>query len=126
MSAIYPLLDAADAFVVATPVFFAGVPAGLKALYDRCQPYWARRYVLGQPSPEVRRPGALLLVRAGGDPYGYECAVATTKSVFAVLGVRLLHEVVVEGVDSAGDVDSRPDALDAACDVGRALADARA
>ena len=48
------------AIVIATPVFFATVPAVLKILYDRCQPYWARRYVLGEPPPDVRRPGALL------------------------------------------------------------------
>jgi multimeric flavodoxin WrbA len=86
MSEIYPRLDAADAVIVASPVYFATVPAVLKALYDRCQPYWARRYLLHQPVVR-RRPGALLLVGGGRDPYGHECAVTTTRSVFAVLGV---------------------------------------
>jgi len=116
MSDVYPRLDEADAIVVATPVYFATVPAVLKALYDRCQPYWARRYVL-HTEPPPRRPGALLLVGGGGDPYGHGCAVTTTKSVFAVLSLDYTAEVVVEA-DSPSDVKRRPDALARAGDVG--------
>ena len=39
MYEIYALIDAADAIVVSSPVYFATVPAVLKAMYDRCQPY---------------------------------------------------------------------------------------
>jgi multimeric flavodoxin WrbA len=120
MSDVYPRLDEADAIVVATPVYFATVPASLKALYDRCQPYWARRYVLHiQPPP--RRPGALLVVGGGGDPYGHVCAVTTTRSVFAVLSLDYTAEVVAEA-DSPSDVQRRPDALLRAGEVGAQLA----
>jgi multimeric flavodoxin WrbA len=105
MQDVYPRLDAADAIVVATPVYFATVPASLKALYDRCQPYWARRYVLGQPIAR-RRPGALLMVGGGGDPYGHECAATTTRSVFAVLGVDYAAELAI-GEELATDAAGR-------------------
>jgi multimeric flavodoxin WrbA len=121
MREVYPLLDEASAIVVSTPVFFATVPAVLKALYDRCQPYWARRYVLKEPPPATRRPGGILVVRGGGDPYGWECAAATTKSVFAVLDVRKTFEVVVEGVDSPSDLGRHPDALGRAREAGVAM-----
>jgi multimeric flavodoxin WrbA len=119
MSGIYPRLDAADVIVVATPVYFATVPATLKALYDRCQPYWARRYVLHMQQP-ARRPGALLVAGGGGDPYGHGCAVTTTKSVFAVLSLDYTAEVLVEA-DSPSDVKRRPDALARAGETGAAL-----
>lgn len=119
MTAVYARLDAADAIVVASPVYFATVPAVLKALYDRLQPYWARRYVLREPRPP-RRPGALLLVGGGGDPYGHECAVATTRSVFAVLSLDYVAEVVVEA-DSPSDARRHPDALARARGVGAEL-----
>jgi multimeric flavodoxin WrbA len=120
MQDVYRRLDVADAIVVATPVYFASVPATLKALYDRCQPYWARRYVLGLPAP-TRRPAALLVVRGGGDPYGYECAVTTTRSVFAVLSLDYLSELVVEA-DARGDVATRKDSLARAREIGAGLA----
>ena len=103
---------AADAIVVATPVFFASVPSTLKALYDRCQPYWARRYVLGEPRPEHKRPGALLIAAGGGDPYGHGCVEAPTRSVFAVLGVELTDVVVAEPVDAARDVLAKPEVIE--------------
>jgi multimeric flavodoxin WrbA len=90
MDDVYARIDAADGIAIATPVFFATVPAVLKILYDRFQPYWARRYVLGEPAPRVRRPGALLVVGGGGDPFGSECAKTPTRSVLAVLGVELV------------------------------------
>lgn len=122
MREVYALLDSAAAVVVSTPVFFATVPAVLKALYDRCQPYWARRYELGLPSPE-KRPGGLLVVRGGGDPYGHECAVRTTKSVFAVVGLEMGEPLVVEGVDLPSEIRRDPEALGAARGLGARLAE---
>jgi multimeric flavodoxin WrbA len=120
MQAAYSLLDAADAIVVASPVYFATVPAVLKALYDRCQPYWARRYVLHQPIVR-RRPGALLLAGGGGDPFGDACAATTTRSVFAVLGLDYAHELTVRA-DRPADVVAQPGELERAREVGAALA----
>ena len=111
MVAVYRLLDTADAIVVATPVFFATVPATLKALLDRCQPYWARRYVLGEPAPERRRPGALLLAAGGGDPYGHACAEPPVRSALAVVGFRIEDVIVAEPVDTPGDVLAKPDVM---------------
>ncbi|MFA5844616.1 MAG: flavodoxin family protein [Coriobacteriia bacterium] len=120
MREVYRLLDAADAIVVGSPVYFATVPAVLKTIYDRCQPYWARRHVLLEPAPR-RRPGAMLLVRGGGDPYGFEAAKLTTKSVFAVLGVDCLPPVEVEPVDSPSDLGRHPEGLARARETGATL-----
>lgn len=122
MDEVYALLSSADALIVASPVFFAGVPATLKALYDRCQPFWARRYVLKQPPPARKRPGAFLVVGAGGDPFGPECAVTTTRSVFAVLGVQVTEVLQVIGPDSPTDVTRRSSDLDRAVEIGRLIA----
>lgn len=119
----YALLDTADAVIVASPVYFATVPAVLKAFYDRMQPYWVRRYVLGEPVTR-RRPGAVLLSRGGGDPFGADAAIATTKSVFACLGIDLLGELVAEDVDAAGDVERFPAVLVRARELGARVASA--
>lgn len=121
MCELYPRIDAAHAIVVASPVYFASVPATLKAFYDRCQPYWAQRYLLGAKPRVPRRPGALLLVRGGGDPFGSECAVTTTRSVFAVLETTLDTVTDIEGPDALGEIDTRADALELAEETGRAI-----
>ncbi|MBU4556840.1 MAG: flavodoxin family protein [Actinobacteria bacterium] len=122
MHDIYPRIDAADAIVIASPVYFAGVPATLKAFYDRCQPYWARRYILKVPPREPRRPGALMIVRGGGDPYGSECAVTTTRSVFAVLETELGALLDIEGPDLPGEISGHQGALMDAEELGRRIA----
>lgn len=120
---LYSAVDSADAIMIASPVYFATVPAVLKVLYDRMQPYWARTHVLKQPRP-LRRPGAILLVRAGGDPYGFDAAEATTKSVLAVLGIDVLGQVRIAGVDAPSDLPStHPFEVEAARELGRQVAE---
>ena len=121
MDAVYAEIDHADAIVVATPVFFATVPAVLKTLLDRCQPYWARRYVLHEAPPDRKRPGAILVVGGGGDPFGTSCAIAPVKSVFAVLSVSANHVLEVVGPDRPGDILCEPGMIARAREIGLEL-----
>jgi multimeric flavodoxin WrbA len=121
MTELYARLEDADALIVASPVYFASVPAQLKAFYDRCQPFWTRIYELGGERRTPLRPGAFLVVRGGGDPHGFECAITPTKSVFSVLGVEYAHELKVEGPDSPKDVAHRSDVLAQAREIGVAV-----
>lgn len=122
MDEVYKMLDAADAIAVCTPVYFATVPATLKILYDRCQVYWARRYVLHEPPLRpYKRPGAILVVGGGGDPFGSSCAFTTSLSVLNVLGVDASHQVEVIGPDSPSDITRRPADLQGARVIGAEL-----
>lgn len=120
--ALYQAIDAADAIIVATPVYFAGVPGVLKALIDRMQPYWARTYVLRRPRP-ARRPGAILIARGGGDPYGFEHAEASVRSAFAVLDIDVLDVLVAAEVDRPADLEAHPEVLARARTLGAAVAE---
>lgn len=122
MDDVYPLLDSAQALVIATPVYFATVPAVLKALYDRCQPYWARRYLLGAERRPKKRPGALLVVGGGGDPFGTSCVVTPTKSVMGVLDVSLDTVLEVVGPDDRGEIARFTSELEKARSAGASLA----
>lgn len=124
MDAVYAAIDAADAIAICTPVFFATVPAVLKIVYDRFQPYWARRYVLGEPGRDPKRPGALLVVGGGGDPFGAGCAITPSKSVMNVIGVS--SDVVFEciGPDVPSDMATHPECLERAEQIGRELVSA--
>lgn len=82
------LLDRVDAVVVVAPIYFAGPPAQLKALYDRFQPYWVKRYVLGE-EPPPKRPAQLFMVGGGSDPHGFEPLAAISRSALAVAGFSL-------------------------------------
>jgi len=81
-------LDDCDLLAVVTPVFFAGPPSQLKAVYDRFQSRWARRYIHGETA-RAKRTASLILTGGGGDPYGFDPLVTISKSALAIMGFRI-------------------------------------
>lgn len=109
------LLDAlkyADALAVVSPLFFAGPPAQLKALLDRMQPFWSRKYLLGQ-TPPPKRPAQIFIVGGGGDTHGYEPLVTITKSALAVAGFTIEKTQNFIGFKHAKEVAPLPTAEEA-------------
>lgn len=84
MARMYALLNECDSLCVVSPVYFAGVPAQLKAVLDRLQPYfWSHRRF------EKKRPAEVYVVGEGGDPHGFGPLVGTVRSALAVAGFEL-------------------------------------
>jgi multimeric flavodoxin WrbA len=106
-------LDKTDAIAVVAPLFFAGPPAQLKALYDRLQPYWAKRYVLGQ-KPAPKRPAQLFILGGGGDSHGYEPLVTISKSALAVAGFTVEKVLNFVGFKAQSEVAPLPTEAEAA------------
>ncbi len=88
MATLDDLLNGCDLLAVMTPVFFAGPPSQLKAVYDRFQPRWARRYVHGEAA-RPKRPASLFIVGGGADPYGFDPLITISKSALAIAGFRV-------------------------------------
>lgn len=97
----------ADALAIVTPLYFAGPPAQLKAVYDRMQPFWSRTYILGQASPP-KRPAQIFILGGGGDDHGYEPLVTISKSALAVAGFSLEKTQNFIGFRHASDVKPLP------------------
>ena len=123
MQQIYPLLRGADRLIIASPIFFGSVSAWMKAVFDRCQACWAERYLVKQfvqPRPPSRR-GLFLSTCGTRIPTMFDGALAVIRPVFHVLGVGLEPTVLINGIDSLGDVWSRPETLEQAREAGRSL-----
>jgi arsenate reductase len=102
---IYPLLRRADLIVVAAPVFFYNVPAQLKALIDRCQTLWARKYILKlkDPGHEVRR-GFFLGVGATRGKQLFDGLQLTAKYFFDAVAAQYTGSLTFRGVEGRGDI----------------------
>ena len=88
MDGLLATLARTDELFIASPVYFAGPPAGYKAFLDRLQPlYW------GDARHGRRRPAHLLAVGEGGDPYGWEPLAVCTRSALHVAGFSLQRSV---------------------------------
>ena len=124
MQKIYPKLLEADVIILASPIFFYGVTAWAKALIDRSQALWARKYLLKDPSLSKegkKRKGFLISVGATKGQKVFEGAILTSKYFFDVLNAEYVGELLFKGVDAKGDILKHQDALHQAFEAGRRL-----
>ena len=124
MQMVYRELEQADRIVLASPLHFMSVTAQAKAMIDRCQSLWARKYVLKQP-PLGSEPGKKkgLFVSVGGRRVAnlFEPALVTVKSLFRVLDITYAGELLFPGIDEKGAIKEHPDALHQAFLAGQRL-----
>jgi multimeric flavodoxin WrbA len=125
MQNVYPRLLESDVVIFASPIFFYGVTAWAKALIDRCQAFWARKYLLKDPSlgkEGKKRKGFFISVGATKGPRVFDGAVLTVKYFFDVLNAEYVGELVFRGVEAKGDILKYPEALQQAFEAGKKLA----
>lgn len=95
----------AKGLVVSAPIYFGGIPAQLKALIDRFQPWWYARYVHQQPiiHKEEHRKGFYLGV--GGQPFdACQGSRQVIKTFFTVLAFKHVDDLCFSGYDEPGSV----------------------
>ena len=113
MQMVYRELEQADRIVLASPIHFMGVTAQMKAMVDRCQVLWARKYVLKiLPLGNRReRKGFFISVAGRKRANVFDGALITIKSLFAVLDVTYAGELLFRNVDEKGAIAKHPNAL---------------
>ncbi len=124
MQKIYPRLLEADIIILASPIFFYGVTAWAKALIDRSQALWAKKYLLKDPSlgkEGKKRKGFFISVGATKGQKVFEGAILTAKYFFDTFNAEYAGELVFREVDGKGDILKHPEALQQAFDAGRKL-----
>lgn len=122
MNALYPLLAAARRVVVASPIFFYGIPAVGKAVIDRCQALWN----LMRLHPELRRPegaGFFLGVGATRGKNLFEGTLLTVTYFLDAIGLpRQMESLTYRRVEGKGAIREHPTALAEARAAGRVFA----
>lgn len=107
---IYPLLRRAEIVVAASPMYFYSVTAQLKALIDRSQALWSRRYRLKLTDPLAgTRAGVMLSVGATKGKNLFEGTHLTAKYFFDALSANFTCEMGYRRVENPGDLAGLPD-----------------
>jgi arsenate reductase len=110
---IYPLLRQADVVVVATPIFFYNMTSQLKAVVDRCQTFWARKYKLKLKDPGANmRRGFLLSVGATKGKNLFEGLHLTTQYFFDAIGAKFEGSLTYRGIEGPYEMASFPNHLE--------------
>ena len=113
MQMIYEELEQADRIVLASPIQFMTVTAHMKAMIDRCQCLWARKYVLKIPPLSKERERKGLFISVGGRKVAnlFEPALVTVKAWFNTLNITYAGDLLFSQVDEKGAIIKHPDAL---------------
>ncbi len=108
---IYPLIRQSDVIVAATPIFFYNTTAQMKALIDRCQTFWARKYKLKLSDPgRNTRCGFLLAVGATKGKNLFEGLKLTTAYFFDAIGAKFNGSLTYHGIEKPDDMKHHPTA----------------
>lgn len=110
---IYPLLRQADVVVIASPIFFYNMSAQLKAVVDRCQTFWAKKYKLKLKDPAVKmRRGFMLSVGATKGKNLFEGLQLTTQYFFDAIDAKFEGSLTYRGIEGPGDMAAHPTVLE--------------
>jgi multimeric flavodoxin WrbA len=126
MDQVYPVFETSDVIVFAVPVFFYGFGAMAKAMVDRSQAFWVRKYQLKQDMNKARpgRSGHGIVLSVGGakGKRNFEGVLLTAKYFFDALGMSMAHHLTYGSVDEAGAIRQHPAACAEAEALGREIA----
>ena len=112
MQEVYHLLWKADLVVMATPIFFYGPTAQLKALIDRSQALWARKYTHNLSDPGRKwRKGLLLAVGATKGKNLFEGTEMAAKYFFDAVGAHFEGTLGYRMIEHVGDIENHPTAF---------------
>lgn len=122
MQNVYVKLLEADHIILASPMFFYGLTSQLKALIDRCQALWVRKYILKQMPPRAtKRKGIFISVGATKGKRLFDGAILTLKYFFDAIDVEYSGELLIRSVEKKGEIRQHPTALAKAFEMGRRL-----
>jgi len=123
MLLIYDKIRSVDAIVLASPIFFMGVTAQMKAMIDRCQCYWVERFVMKRRAYEGRRRPKGFFVSCAGGPKElvFEPALHVVRAFFSAIDYEYSGEVLLGHTDDSALDPRRKAAIEKAKAAGRTL-----
>ena len=106
---IYQLIRQAEVVVLASPIFFYNMTAQLKAVVDRCQTFWARKYKLKLADPAKRtKRGFFLSVGATRGKNLFEGLQLTAQYFFDAIDARYAGSLTYRNIEGLKDMANHP------------------
>ncbi|MCL6559678.1 MAG: flavodoxin family protein [Firmicutes bacterium] len=123
---IFEKILKAGGIILAAPIFSMGMCAQAKMLIDRCQQFWACKYVLNRPVIEdekkrLKRRGVFISTAGTDLPGVFDGAVRVAKYFFKMVEARWEGSYCYPKVDSKGEILDHPMALEEIKEAGRNL-----
>jgi multimeric flavodoxin WrbA len=122
MQQVYPQLLEAQAVIVASPIFFYGLTSQVKAVMDRCQAMWCKRFLEKTPAQRKSYDGGrgyLISIGATKGKNLFEGAQLVAKYFFDALDMSYEGGLFVRSVDGKGEITKHQEFLQQALELGK-------
>lgn len=124
MTGLYKDIEKADVIALASPIFFYGLTAQAKALVDRCQAFWARKYIIETRSsklqaPSSKRKGYFISTAATKGKKVFDGAKLTVKYFFDALDAKYSGQLLIGLAKYKDNITKHPTALKDAYKMGK-------
>ena len=120
MAQVLDALRSADAWVLATPVYFWHVTASMKLAIDRFFSFFTDQPEWRLALPGTRR-GAVIVVQADPDQETPDRVAGYLASTLAYPNVAVVGRLAVPSLGGPGEAAARPELLEQARELGRKL-----
>jgi multimeric flavodoxin WrbA/protein-tyrosine-phosphatase len=110
LASVYPLLRKAQVVVAASPVFFYSVTSQLKALIDRTQTFWSRKYRFRLSDPlSTTRKGFFLSMGGSRGKKLFDGIHLVAAYFFDAIDAEVSGSLTYPGIETAADFQKMPD-----------------
>ncbi|NOZ64187.1 MAG: flavodoxin family protein [Caldiserica bacterium] len=93
-----------EVLCLSAPVYFLSLPAQVKAVIDRCQVYWVKKYILGEQLRESRGKGVFLSASGTKSDDVFYCAEKLARVFFNTLEYECVFSRFFGGMEKKGDI----------------------
>jgi multimeric flavodoxin WrbA len=125
MQQLYQKLREADSIILATPIMTMGIPGKLKSFMDRCQVFFMAKYLRKKPlvtaEKKAVRKALFICISGMKVPEVFVGAKLTVKAFLDIIDCKYWDELLVNDMDTIGDVTQQSAIMDAAYRKGLAL-----
>ncbi len=125
MTIVYPLFEEAEVVFLASPIFFYGLTAQVKAIVDRSQAMWSKRMI--EKTPQERKTydhgrGYLIAVGATKGKNLFSGVELEVRYFFDALDMSYEGGLLLSGLEKRKAVKENPETLDQAFELGKKAA----
>lgn len=116
---IYDKIRTADIVVIASPIYFASLPAQMKALIDQAQLIWRNQIFKKINFRDNMADGYFLCVEGSDIRSFFDNARHEIKAFFRTVNISYRGEVFCCNVNNVGDIDKKKKNLQKAYELGK-------
>lgn len=97
---IYNKIDDCDVLVIASPIYFSAFPAPIKAMFDRFQLYWSKKYIQKCDVSIKSKKGILILTAGSNNEKMLPHVEITAKAILSTIGAQIDHKIYALNTDN--------------------------